>query len=364
MCTRTIQKTQTRAPAAKTFGDRMAEMFNHAALVMMCSIGHRTRLFDTMAQTGPATSAELARRAGLSERYVREWLGAMVTGDVVTYRPEDGTYVLPAQHAAFLTRHAVPNNMASMCQWVAVLGAAEDHVVDTFQHGQGVPYSAYRRFHQVMAEESAQTTVAGLLEHILPLVPNLVRDLDRGIDVLDVGCGAGGALIELAGHFPNSRFVGYDLSEEAIRWARAEADDRGLKNVRFEIRDLAAMSDRESYGLITAFDAIHDQTQPAIVLANIYRALRPGGVFLMQDIAASSHVHENLDHPIGPFIYTISCMHCMSVALTSGGMGLGAAWGRQKAMRMLAEVGFADVRIESLEHDFLNHYYITAKPRQ
>lgn len=364
MCTQVVQETMKRKDAAKTFGDRMAEMFNSASLVMMSSIGHRTGLFDTMAESGPVTSVELASKAKLSERYVREWLGAMVTGDMVKYRPEDGTYVLPAEHAEFLTRKSVPNNMASMCQWVAVLGAVEDQVVEAFRHGEGVPYSAYRRFHQVMAEESAQTTVSGLLEHIVPLVPNLRRKLESGINVLDLGCGAGGALNELASHFPNSSFVGYDLCQEAIDLARAEAQRRSLKNVRFEMQDVSIMEDRERFDLITAFDAIHDQRRPDRVLANIQQALRPGGTFLMQDIAASSHVHENLDHPIGPFIYTISCMHCMSVALTEGGMGLGAAWGKQKAMDMLGEAGFGDVRIESLDRDFLNYYYITGKPQK
>lgn len=312
-------------PLTGSFGDRMAELLNNAALALMASTGHRTCLFDTMSDLGPATPQAIAERAGLSERYVREWLGAMVTGDIIQYRPEDGTYVLPSERAEFLTRKAVPSNMASMCQWISVLAAVEDHVVDAFKHGQGIPYSAYKRFHHVMAEESAQTTVAGLLEHIVPLVPNLRDQLDAGIEVLDVGCGAGGAVNILAEYFPNSRFVGYDVCPEAIELARTEQEQKGLDNVRFEVQDVSLMTESEVFGLVTAFDAIHDQRRPDVVLANIHRALRPGGTFLMQDIGASSHVHENISHPIAPFIYTISCMHCMSVALTDGGMGLGAA---------------------------------------
>jgi hypothetical protein len=97
------------------------------------------------------------------------------------------------------------------------------------------------------------------------------------------------------------------------------------------------------------------------VLANIRRALRPDGLFLMQDIAASTHVHGNLQHPVGAFIYTISCMHCMSVSLAGGGPGLGAAWGKELALEMLADAGFDCVDVKQLPHDIMNYYYL-AKP--
>jgi SAM-dependent methyltransferase len=110
--------------------------------------------------------------------------------------------------------------------------------------------------------------------------------------------------------------------------------------------------------LVLAFDAIHDQPAPARVLENIRRAVRPDGLFLMQDIAAASCVHGNMNHPVGPFIYTISCMHCMSVSLAGGGPGLGAAWGKELALEMLADAGFGDVRVEQLPHDIINYYYV------
>jgi SAM-dependent methyltransferase len=330
-------------------------------VALMISIGHRTALFDTMAEMGPASSREIANRAGLSERYVREWLGAMVTGGIVIYDAANARYTLPPEHADFLTRRASPNNMASTCQWIAVLGAVEDEVTDAFRHGNGVPYSAYKRFHQVMADESEQTVIAGLMDHIIPLVPGLKAALRDGIDVLDVGCGAGGAIRVLAESFPQSRFTGFDLCDGAIGLGQREAVERHLINVRLAVRDVAGMEETDCYDLITAFDAIHDQARPDLVLANIRRALRPGGTFLMQDIGASSHLHENVGHPIGPFIYTVSCMHCMSVSLANRGMGLGAAWGKQKALEMLEQAGFHDVRVEQLEHDCLNYYYVAEK---
>jgi 2-polyprenyl-3-methyl-5-hydroxy-6-metoxy-1,4-benzoquinol methylase len=354
MCT-----TLPDAPAGSPFAERLAGVFNDAALALMISVGHRTRLFDVMSSLPPATSPEIAKAAGLSERYVREWLGAMVTGGVVDFDPEAATYALPAEHAAWLTRAARPANLAVTAQFIAVLGAAEDRVVEAFRHGRGVPYSAYPRFHEVMAEESDQTAVAALEEHILPLVPDLIERLRAGIDVLDVGCGSGRAIIRLAELFPASRFAGHDFSDEAVGAARAEAARRRLANVRFEARDAAAPFGVAAFDAVFAFDAIHDQARPDAVLRNVARALRPGGVFLMQDIAASSHLHQNVGHPLAPFIYTISCMHCMSVSLAGNGAGLGAAWGRELAQRMLRDAGFGDVRVQSLPHDPLNDYYVS-----
>ena len=183
----------------------------------------------------------------------------------------------------------------------------------------------------------------------------------RGIDVLDIGCGSGRALALMAAAFPNSRFAGYDLSDEAISRARAGAEDGGLANVRFEVQDLTDFDEPESYDLVTAFDAIHDQARPDRVLSGILGALRPDGAFLMQDIAGSSHVHENVGRPLAPFIYTISCMHCMTVSLAQGGLGLGAAWGKEKALEMLREAGFGDIEGHEPPHDLQNSFYVARR---
>ena len=137
-----------------------------------------------MADMPEATSTQIAEAAGLNERYVREWLGTMVTGRVVNYDPADQTYRLPAEHAAYLTDEG-EYNFASSMQFIPVLGNVEDKIVECFRKGGGVPYSEYPRFHEVMAAESAQTTVAALHSHIIPLVPGLKEKLEAGIDVLD-----------------------------------------------------------------------------------------------------------------------------------------------------------------------------------
>lgn len=348
------------AERLSAFEQRLMNAFNDGALMLMTSVGHRTGLFDTMAGMGPATSEEIAQRANLSERYVREWLGAMVCARVVDHDGNGGTYVLPDAHAARLTRSA-DANMAVVAQFFSVLGSVEDDVVACFQKGGGVPYDRFGRFHEVMAEESGQTVLPALEGIILPLVPGLVERLDTGISVLDLGCGRGRAMLQLAEAFPNSSFHGMDLSDDAIGWARAQADRRGLGNVTFMAQDLsdfdtAAPAGR--YDLVTTFDAVHDQAKPARMLKGIRRALADGGAYIAQDIKGSSRHDRNLDTPLAPFFYTISCMHCMTVSLAQGGDGLGAMWGRELAEQMFREAGFSRVEVHELEHDIQNYYYV------
>ena len=164
--------------------------------------------------------------------------------------------------------------------------------------------------------------------------------------------------MRLAELFPRSAFVGYDICESAIRTAQANAFERSLLNIRFEKRNVAELEKKQAFDLVFAFDAIHDQAHPDVVLSKIGQALADDGLFLMQDIKASSALEKNVEHPLAPFIFTISCMHCMSVSLGQGGMGLGAAWGKEKALEMLTDAGFAQVDVHELSHDILNYYYI------
>jgi 2-polyprenyl-3-methyl-5-hydroxy-6-metoxy-1,4-benzoquinol methylase len=341
--------------------EKLVGILTGGALSLMISIGHRTGLFDALAALPPATSADIANAARLKERYVREWLGAMVTGGIIEYDPATRCYCLPAEQASLLSRSAVPLNIASTMQFVSVLGGVENELVECFKNGGGVPYEKFHRFHEVMAEESAQTVVAALGEHILPLAEGLTQQLERGIDVLDIGCGSGRAVCAMAAEFPNSRFAGYDLCEDAVAAARAEAKRQRLQNVCFESHNVSNLGVRNKFDLITAFDAIHDQAQPQKVLQEIVAALKPGGTFLMQDILASSDLEKNLDNPLASFLYSISTMHCMTVSLAQGGLGLGTCWGRELAEKMLREAGLCDISVERLPHDDMNYYYIAKK---
>jgi SAM-dependent methyltransferase len=350
--------TSTAAP--EEFAARLRGVCNSGMLALMIGIGHRTRLFDIMASLPPSTSSQIAEAAGLDERYVREWLGAMTTGRVVHHDPVTLTFVLPPEHAGSLTRAAGPDNLAVVAQWVGLLAQVEDKVVDCFYHGGGVAYEAFpERLWAVQAEASGVDYDADLVGATLPLVPGLVERLRQGIDVADVGCGSGHAINLMAQAFPNSRFAGLDFSAQALEAGRAEAARLGTTNASFVQQDAASLDGAERYDFITTFDAVHDQARPDLVLAGIARLLRPGGVYLCVDVAGSSILAENIDHPLGPFFYSASCLNCMTVSLATGGMGLGSMWGEQVTLRMLGEAGFGSVRVAH-RNDW-NIFYVAGK---
>lgn len=349
---------------AAAFEEQMVDTVSKGAVALMISVGHRTGLFDAMESGEEMTSEQLAGRANLNERYVREWLAAMYSADIIEHDPESGCYSLPAEHAACLTRASTPNNIAVFAQYIPVMGSVEDDIVECFRNGGGVGYEKFTGFHRVMAEDSGQTVLPVLLDKLLPLVPGIVERLERGIEVADFGCGRGKALLVMAEQFPRSSFTGYDLSEEAIGEARREAQSRGLGNLRFIARDLTDIQEWVEPGsldLAITFDAVHDQKKPLNLLKGINLSLKDDGYYLMQDIRGHSHVHLNRDNPFAALLYTVSCMHCMTVSLAQGGDGLGTMWGREKASELLSEAGFGSVVINELEHDPMNDFYAISK---
>ncbi len=346
---------------AEAFLERMAATVDAGAITLMISLGHRSGLFDVLAGLPPSTSAEIAEAAGLSERYVREWLAATVTGGILRYDPATRRYTLPPAHAACLTRDAALGNLAVAGQMLAMVAKAEDRVLACFETGAGTRYDDYPCFHQVMAEDSAQTVVAQLFDSVLPLAPELPGRLAAGIEVLDAGCGRGKALLALAERYPQSRFTGYDLCPDAIESARDAAGAAGLTNLRFEVRDLTGFDQRSCYDLVTSFDAVHDQKDPQGLIAGLYGALRPGGVYLMQDIGGSAQLENNGDFPMAAFLYTISCLHCLPVSLGQGGAGLGTMWGWETAEAMLEAAGFATPERHLLPHDPMNVWFVARK---
>lgn len=347
---------------AEAFAGKMIGILNDAGIALLLSVGHRTKLFDVMATLPPSTSEEIAKKAKLNERYVREWLGGLVTGKVIEYDPGAKKYTLPPENAASITRAAGTNNIAAYMPALSMIAQVEDGIIESFQKGGGVPYSQYPKFQSFQAELSGMVHDASLVKTILPLVQGLTQKLESGIEVADIACGQGHAINLMARAFPKSKFTGYDFSEEGIQEARKEAAAWGLKNTTFEVKDVARLGVSNRFDFITTFDAIHDQAHPAEVLKCIEKALKRGGIYLMVDEGASSNLEENIEHPIGPFLYAVSVFHCMTVSLAQGGEGLGTVWGTQLAEKMLKEAGLTVREVKRVEGDIENAYFITTKP--
>ncbi len=343
------------------FEERLIYALNEGGMLQLISLGHRTGLLNRLADGVTVTSESVACDTKLDERYVREWLGGLTVAGVLEHEHESKTYRLPPEYGDLLSDRG-ESNLAVLSQFLPLLGTVEDDIVDCFRNGGGVPYSRYGRFHEIMAEDSGQTVLPALFDAILPLAPEITGRLQTGgMRALDLGCGRGRVLMKMAERYPASEFVGYDLSEDAIGWARDCAAERGLDNVYFEVRDLTdfdCTAEEDTFDFVTTFDAIHDQAQPLNVLKGVRCTLKPDGVYLAQEIHASSHHHHDREHPLGPMLYTISIMHCMTVSLAQGGEGLGTMWGRERARDYFARAGFDNVEVYQLPHDIQNDYWV------
>jgi SAM-dependent methyltransferase len=331
--------------ATRAFGGRLLELLTGHALTTLIAVGHRTGLFEAAA-VGPATSAELADRAELDERYVREWLAAMVAGRIMAYHPDTGWYTLPPEHAPLLTG-ARSSNVGPAAANLGTLAAVLPSVQRCFTDGGGVPFAEFAAV--AGAELGAQWRHVydeHLVDGFLGAVPGLLDRLRAGARGLDLGCGNGHAVNLMATAFPASRFVGLDNSGDALSLAEVERSGAGLANAEFRLADAAELVTEHPYDLITAFDSVHDQRSPGQVLRRVHDALDPDGVFLLVDGNFSSRLERNLDNPYAALSYSISLLFCVPTSRADGGGGLGAVWGRELATEMLTAAGFTDVRVE------------------
>jgi ubiquinone/menaquinone biosynthesis C-methylase UbiE len=351
------------------FADKLTQILNHGALNLALALGYQLKIFDVMADLGtPVSCKDLALASKLHQRYVQEWLGIMCTGKIIEVRRDgekETTYFLPSEHAVLLTGKDGNGNMGVYTQEIPLLTQiAMAHVLEDFSKGEGIPFSAYPRFQQFMAQLSHARHRQVLVNHFLPQVDDgrLMARLDQGIRVCDLGCGQGVALQLMAGQFPAASFTGIDNDEPAIAQARNQAAELGLENTIFLVKDAATVhTDQkffQKFDYITAFDAIHDQSHPLATLKGVRHMLAPGGMFSMIDIDADSHPAGNMDHPMGPFLYTVSLMHCMPVGLSDQGRGLGMMWGRDQAVALLTEAGFENIQVLEMDHDPFNVHYL------
>ena len=351
---RTVDEAKVEAFVGRVLADTSAGM-----ITILCALGDRLGLFRDLAAKGPATSAELAARAGIDERYAREWLSALAAHGYLTYEPGTGIFTLPPEHVPALAQEAGPYFFGGVHQMLTGLGGALDPLVESFRSGGGVPQTAYgSEWWDGMERFTAGWFENLLLQEWLPLVPEVRAKLEDGATVADVGCGRGKALIKLAQAYPASRFVGYDVFTPSVEAAasrarEAEVDDR----VRFECLDISGGLP-ERYDVITTFDVIHDAVDPLGILRAIRASLADDGIYLCLDMNCSEHLEENAG-PLGAMFLSFSVLYCMTTSLAQGGAGLGTVGFHEPKVRELcAAAGFSTVRRVEMENPFNNLYEI------
>lgn len=325
----------------EAFASRVMNDTSGLLVTVMAAIGDRLGLFKSLSDQGPATSAELAARAGINERYAREWLGGMASAGYVEYDPGSGRFRVPAEHAAVLAQEAGPFFIGGVYQRLIGMLKPLDLLLRAFREGGGVPVSVFNDDVWEGMERGSVCWVENLLvQQWMPAVSDVQARLEQGAAVADVGCGHGRALIKLAQAFPKSRYVGYDVFEPTIRRAAVYAEAAGVADrVSFRCLD-AARGLPEQYDVITSFDVLHDAVDPSALLRAIRRALRPDGTYLLLEINCSDRLEEN-SGPIASTRYGNSILYCMTTSLAEGGAGLGTLGLPEPRLRELCgEAGF------------------------
>lgn len=345
---------------AELFTGRVLTDTAAAATVVMAALGDRLGLFKQLAQAGPATSGELASRAGLSERYVREWLHGMYAAGYLEFDPAEDRFWLPAEHVPTLASEPGPAFFGGVHQ--ELIGAIQryDQVAAAFRDGGGVaPADLHPDVWAGTSRFTAQWHQNMLVQQWLPLVPGTTAKLSAGARVADVGCGTGQALIALARAFPAVTGVGYDSHPPVVAQARQAADEAGVaERVSYQVHD-AETGLPEAFDVITTFDVVHDSADPLGLLRSIRDALHPDGRYLCLEINCADQPDGNVG-PIASLLYGFSLLYCMTTSLSQGGEGLGTLGLPESNLRQLAgKAGFGHVRRVEMDNPFNTLYELT-----
>jgi len=341
--------------AFKVLGDVTA-----AQMGPLSAVADRLGLFGHLAQGDPATSAEFAARAGIDERYAREWLSAMACHGYAAYDDATKRFHLPPEHAFCLANPDSPFYLGSLFVMARPYWANLDLLADAFQHGGGVPQARYGDEFWCGFERFTRTGFRNnLAQDWVPAMPQADAALRAGGAVADVGCGNGQALLFLAQGYPDATLVGYDNYAPAIDAANANARAAGVADrVRFEVHDVTT-GIPGTFDLITTFDVVHDMPRPRPALKEIRQALKPDGTYFVLEFNFSGDLQANIDHPlgIGAFGYSASTNYCMTQALAVGGEGTGTCMGEEKAHALATEAGFTQFRRIDFPNNPFNLFY-------
>jgi 2-polyprenyl-3-methyl-5-hydroxy-6-metoxy-1,4-benzoquinol methylase len=350
----TIDQVKAEAFVHRAFADVSGAMVS-----IMCSLGDQLGLFKELHAKGSATSAELAARAGIQERYAREWLSSMASAGYITYDPSNHRFTLPAEHAPVLAQEGGPVFFGGMYQQLPALVGVYEQLLHAFRQGGGVSQAAYgEQFWDGFERFSGGWFENLLLPVWIPAMPDVQAKLAGGALVADVGCGRGRALIKLAEAFPKSRFVGYDAYAPTIDRATANAEAAGVADrVTFRKQDVV-QGLSEQYDVITTFDVVHDAVDPRGLLKAIRRALKPDGVYVCLEINCADSLEENMG-PMGGMFYAVSSLYCMTTSLAGNGEGLGTmGLPEAKLTAFCNEAGFGTVRRVPVDNPFNALYEI------
>jgi len=359
--TTTTAAAQFDMAAIEAFAGKVMTDAAATTATIMASIGDRLGLFRSLAEDGPATSAQLAARTGTSERYAREWLLGMSAAGYLTYDALTGQFTLPAAHAPVLAQEGGPAFMGGIQQMLLGMVGPIEQLYTAFRTGGGVPQSAFPEdWWAGLDRFTAGWFENLLLQSWIPALPAVRAQLERGADVADVGSGRGRALIKLAQAFPNSRFVGYDIFAPAVDDANARAAAAGVADrVRFEVCDVSKGLPA-TFDIITTFDVIHDAVDPRALLRAIRNGLKPGGRYVCLDISSPDRPEEHTG-PLATLRFGTSICYCMTTSLAGHGEGLGTVGLSESKLRALcAEAGFGTFRLVPQDSPFNFLYEVEA----
>ena len=329
----------------------------------MIHLGDRLGLYRAMARAdGPVTSHELADRVELNERWVREWLANQAAAQLIEHDGSDehDRFALSGEaRVVFASPEHPAFGMGMFHRLPATMGALE-LMPEAFASGMGHDYDSHGPQGAEGIERSFEPwNNANLLRKVLPAMDGAVDRMREGASVVDVGCGAGGAVLLMAEAFPHSNFVGYDISQHAIDRANIKLHESGLTNVRFADHRIDPMPSNGSVDVVTTFDCIHDMAHPQPVIEAIRAALHDDGHWLLVDIRAAETLEGNIDaNPMASLLYGISVLSCMSSALSEAdGAGLGTlGLPASKAEAMARSAGFTRFEPLDVQHP-MNAFY-------
>ena len=332
----TLDQTKVNEFLGKAIQDVAATF--HAGLVL---IGDKLGLYRALADGGPMTAAELAKRTGARERYVREWLSAQAAGGYVTYEATSGRFTLPPEHAFLLLDADLPG------AFMLGVGSIRDEarIADAFRTGEGVGWHEHDPGVFEGCERFFRPGYAmNLVSQWIPALDGVKARLEAGGRVADVGCGHGASTIIMAQAFPRAIVTGFDYHAASIEAARRAADKAGVGDrVSFEVASAKAYSGT-GYDLVTFFDCLHDMGDPVGAARHVRQSLGAGGTWMLVEPFANDRLEDNLN-PIGRLYYGASTLLCTPASLSQEvGLALGAQAGEKRLRDVLTEAGFSRMR--------------------